>query len=74
MSKQSQLMEYITQDIIAFLVEDLGIGMIEAMHQFYSSKTYELLMDQESGLYLEGSAYVYSILQDEKNGVIVPGV
>lgn len=30
--------------------------------------TYELLQDKESGLYAESSEYVWSMLNDEKNG------
>ena len=65
MSKQEQLAEYITQDIVRFIMEDEGIDMISAMHRFYSSLTYEKLMDPETCLYRDSSAYVYSIYEDE---------
>jgi len=71
MNKQEQLKEYITQDIVSFLVEDNNINMPDALHHFYTSDTYDKLMDSETGLYLEGSAYIYSLLLDEQNGVIV---
>ena len=71
MSKADQLIEYTTQDIIAYIVEDTGIDLPDAMHRFYTSKTYEKLMDKETGLYLESPAYVYSLFVDEKDGVIV---
>lgn len=72
MNKREQLMEYITQDIILFLVEDRQIDIGEAMCLFYTSDTYEKLLDEKTGLYLEGSSYVYEILKDEnENGHII---
>lgn len=65
MSKQEQLAEFITQDIVAFIMEDDNIDMITAMHRFYSSVTYEKLMEPETGLYRESSSYVYSMFCDE---------
>ena len=71
MSKAEQLIEFTTQDIVSYLVQDNDISMAEAMRRFYTSTTYEKLEDPETGLYLEGSAYVYSILKDEKDGIIL---
>lgn len=65
MNKRDQLIEYITQDIIAFLVEDRKIDIAEAMKVFYNSETYEKLLDEDIGLYYEGAPYVYEILKDE---------
>lgn len=65
MSKREQLMEYITQDIVVFLVDDRKLDYIEAMRLFYTSETYERVLDEETGLYLEGSAYIYDILKTE---------
>lgn len=68
MNKQDALMEYIAQDIIAFLMEDQNIEMDAAMNTLYNSSLFEKLQDVETGLYLEGSAYVYEILKDELAG------
>ena len=65
MSKIEQLMEYIAQDIVFFLVEDRQIDYAEAMRIFYTSETYDKIADEETGLYLEGSAYIYDILKTE---------
>lgn len=67
MTKQEQLMEYNIQDIIEYIVEDLQIEYDKAMQLFYNSQTFDKLMDVETGLYLESSAYVYGIFQDERN-------
>lgn len=61
------LMEYNTQDIIELIMSDLNIDYDEAMKLFYSSETFEKLYQIETGLYLESAAYVYGILQDERN-------
>ncbi len=64
-NKKEMLIEYIIQDIVAFIVEDKNIEFDEAMNVFYNSKTFEKLQDIETGLYLESSAYIYEILKDE---------
>lgn len=60
-------MEYNIQDIIEYIVKDLQIEYDKAMQFFYGSQTFERLMDIETGLYLESSAYVYGLFQDERN-------
>lgn len=67
MTKQEQLVEYHIQDIIEYIVMDLNIEYDKAMHLFYNSQTFDKLTDIETGLYLESSAYVYGIFQDERN-------
>lgn len=67
MTKKDQLIEYSIQDIIEYIVNDLRVEYDEAMRIFYNSKTFDKLSDAETGLYLESSAYVYGIFQDEKN-------
>lgn len=66
MTKQEQLIEYIIQDIIEYIVMDLRIEYDIAMQLFYNSQTFDKLTDIETGLYLESSAYVYGIFQDER--------
>ncbi|WP_300846885.1 hypothetical protein [uncultured Acetatifactor sp.] len=67
MTKQEQLIEYNIQDIIEYIVQDFRIEYDQAMLIFYNSRTFDKLMDIETGLYLESSAYVYGIFQDERN-------
>lgn len=67
MTKQEQLMEYNIQDIIEYIVKDLQIEYDKAMQFFYGSQTFDRLLDIETGLYLESSAYVYGLFQDERN-------
>ena len=67
MTKQEQLIEYSIQDIVEYIVKDLQIEYDKAMQLFYGSQTFDMLADIETGLYLESSAYVYEIFQDERN-------
>ena len=72
MSKTDQLIEYITSDIISYILEDSKLPMLEAMQQLYTSQTYVKLNDLETGLYRESSPYVYDIFKTEKaNGKIL---
>ena len=64
--KQKQLMEYATQDLVAMAVEREGLSIQDAMGMVYHSKLYEKLNDVETGLYLEGSEYLYGLLMEER--------
>ncbi|MGN0739293.1 MAG: hypothetical protein ACI4LX_03890 [Treponema sp.] len=72
MSKKELLAEYITSDLISYLMEDEKISMVEAMQKLYSSETFEKINDFETGLYLESSPYVYDLFKAEMtNGKLV---
>ena len=64
-NQQQEMIEYTTQEVIGYLIEDNGITMEQAMGQFYMSDTFEKLSDVETGLYLDGSTYVYELLKRE---------
>jgi len=68
MNKVEALIETITQEIVSFIMEDNDIEIDAAMNLFYNSVLFEKLHDPETGLYLEGSAYVYEFLKDELTG------
>ena len=63
--KQKQLIEYAIQDLVAMLVERRGMAIQEAMRTVYRSCLYAKLQDVETGLYLEGSEYLYTLLCEE---------
>lgn len=63
--KQRQLIEYALQDIVALLVERQGLATQTAMDIAYHSSLYGKLQDVETGLYLEGSEYLYNLLTEE---------
>ena len=72
MNKKVQyLIEGTTKDIIVYLMEDNDTDIPTAITLFYNSETFEKLSDEDTGLYIEGSAYVYEILKSEiKRGKI----
>lgn len=66
MNKKVQyLIEGITKDIVAYLMQDNGMDLSSAFSLFHNSETFEKLSDESSGLYIESSAYVYEILKSE---------
>lgn len=65
MTKQEQLAEYNIQDIIEYIVIDNNVEYDMAMQMFFNSVTFEKLMDLETGLYIQSSAYIYSLFCDE---------
>lgn len=66
MNKRIQyLIEGITKDIIAYLMQDNGYDLSTALKEFYNSETFEKLSDEQTGLYIESSAYVYEMLKTE---------
>jgi hypothetical protein len=64
------MIEYTVQEVIRYLIEDTGISMEEAMEQFFMSDTLEKLNDIETGLYLEGSTYIYEMLKREQSKAV----
>ena len=67
MSKQDQLIEFVTQDIIEMLTIDKGIEYDESMDKFYHSEVFDKLQNIETGLYMQSPAYVYDLFKDEMN-------
>ena len=63
--KQKQLIEYIVQDLVAMLTERKHYSIQEAMRVVYHSDFHAKLLDIDTGLYLEGSEYLYQLLCEE---------
>lgn len=59
------LTEGITTDIVSYLMEDNDMDLPSAISLFHNSETFEKLSNEETGLYIESSAYVYEILKSE---------
>ncbi|MDR1410563.1 MAG: hypothetical protein LBJ12_09980 [Oscillospiraceae bacterium] len=45
-----------------------GLSTTEALQQFMQTKTYALLFDEQSLLYLESAEYVFDMLKAEQSG------
>jgi hypothetical protein len=66
MDKKGYLTEYIIQDVISFIMEDENLSIDEAMKKFYNSQIFDKLQDKETGLYLQGSGYIYDLYKIEQ--------
>ena len=65
MDKIKALMEGVTQDVIAYLVDEDNVSVEKAMAMMYNSEVFAKLSDAETGLYRESPAYVVALLRDE---------
>lgn len=65
MDIKKTLIEGIIQDLIIYLCEDRNMDINAAMELVYNSITYTKLCNEDTGLYIESSAYVYELLKDE---------
>ena len=55
-------------------MEEQKMSMSDALDAVYNSDTYEKILDLETGLFAQSTAYVYAILLRElKEGRIVAG-
>lgn len=54
-----------------FLVHDYNLQIGQAIDFIYNSDTYQKLINTQTGLYIQSSAYVYQLLENEyKTGKI----
>lgn len=73
MSKEQFMIEELVKELVLKLMEDRKIAMMEALGLVYNSDTYEKILDLETGLFSQSTAYVYEILSRELNeGRIAP--
>ncbi len=66
------LIECTSRDIIRLLVEDYGVSRDEAMDMLFTSNTYKILENKDSGLYYQSPYYVYELLQKEISDFYIP--
>ena len=60
------MIEALTREIIVMLMQEKSLSMREAMDAFYSSKTFNSLSNQETGLYFQSPAYILDEFEREK--------
>jgi hypothetical protein len=58
----------LTADVADMLAKEKSLDVTAALQKFMTSKTYELLFDEHSLLYLESAGYIYEMLCDEYAG------
>lgn len=65
-SQQIQIMkDDLTVQLAENLMNEFGYSTQEALDVLYTSETFDLLQDEETGLYYQSPGYVYSFLQNE---------
>lgn len=57
--------ECLSQDLIVMLMNNYGFDMRSAMETLYTSHTYQKIENESTGLYYQGSEYVFSFLEKE---------
>ena len=65
-SKAQLCVDAIAADVADMLAKDSGIAITKALQKFMQSKTYALLFDEGSLLYLESAEYAFDMLQAEQ--------
>lgn len=65
MSKETYMMESLTRDLVTRLMEERSLTMQQALDAVYTSKTFLALTNFETGLYYQGSVYLYDLLEEE---------
>jgi hypothetical protein len=65
MSKETFMIESLTRDVVALLMEEKGLSMREAMDLFCGSRTFDDLSNPETGLYFQSPAYVLDVFKNE---------
>lgn len=68
--KETFMIETLTREMIARLMEERSITMREAMDIVYKSKTYYALNNTKTGLYFQSPAYLYDSLEKELNNAL----
>jgi len=58
----------VTADVADKFARESGLTTTAALQEFMKSKTYELLFNEQSFLYLESAEYVYDMLDSERCG------
>lgn len=66
MDKADWLIDSLTKEIAAFIVQDEKIDFDEALRKLYSSQIFEKLADKKTELYKEGAAYIYQYYLEEQ--------
>jgi hypothetical protein len=59
------IVQFVTDDLIGFLMEDYKLPFLEAFDKVYRSDTLRKLQDKSTGLYLRSAAYTYEYLKKE---------
>ena len=59
------IVQFVTDSLVGFLMEDYQLPMLEAFDKVYHSETLRKLQDKSTGLYLRSAAYTSEYLKKE---------
>lgn len=64
-SKSTFMIEELVKELALRLIKECNLSMKEALNRVYNSETYSKILDLQTGLFSQSTAYVYSILETE---------
>jgi len=67
-NKINLCIDALAADVADKLAQESCITITEALQEFMKTKTYALLLDEHSLLYLESAEYIFDMLQAEQRG------
>lgn len=59
------LVDRAIDEMTGFLVQDYNMEIDQAIDFIYNSDTYQKLIDDKTGLYIQSPAYIYQLLENE---------
>jgi len=59
------LVNHTVDEMSKFLTEDFNLDIPSALNVIYNSRTFSLLLNKETELYIQSPSYVYEMLRKE---------
>lgn len=63
---EPEVIDYYNQEVVMMIVEKYGLGLMDAFKVFVSSKTHELLENEDYGMTDFGAGAIFEIWECEK--------
>ncbi|MCM1141339.1 MAG: hypothetical protein NC453_22455 [Muribaculum sp.] len=66
MNKEMQFqIEYLVSELTEMVMEHYGWDMLKALDTVYNSETFAKVNDPKTGMYYQGSVYIFDFLKNE---------
>lgn len=65
MADRQFLIETLCEELVPMIMEEYNLSEAKAIELLYKSNTFSKIEDPESGLYYQGSVYVFDFLLEE---------
>ncbi|MDE7457118.1 MAG: hypothetical protein K2M96_10520 [Prevotella sp.] len=59
------MIEELVKELALRLIKECNLSMKEALNRVYNSETYSKILNLQTGLFSQSTAYIYSILETE---------